>query len=400
MEPIKQEESIKVLVEIQKELREKRQKAQRKDRFKKLTLFIVTFICTTLAGSEWIIGKSIIFSEDYSWADFVKGMYFAIPFLGVLTIHEFGHYFAAKYHKVSVSLPNYIPGWLGFLGMPSIGTFGAVIRIREKIQSKTKYFDIGVAGPLAGFVAAVFLLFYGFTHLPDPSYIYQIHPEYEALGENYDEAYREEGNVNLSLGNNLLFSFFEQYVADPELLPNRYEIIHYPLLFAGFLALFFTALNLLPIGQLDGGHILYGLFGRRGHRYISMSVFFTLAFVSGVGLVSVYMPAGELLITAILLIGFYFISFKSLAFSKLNKLTIAVAIVGLQFLVNLFFPQFQGFQIYMVFVFLTGRILGVQHPSAKDERPLTFWRKVVGWLSLLVFILCFSHEPFVIEIIE
>src|SRR5688500_1311755 len=104
-------------------------------------LFIVTFITTTLAGSEWIYGKSV-FLGDYTWQDFVNGMAFSVPLLLILTVHEFGHYFMAMYHKIKTSLPYYIPiPPIPFLF--SFGTFGAVIRLREKPQTTQQTFDIG-----------------------------------------------------------------------------------------------------------------------------------------------------------------------------------------------------------------------------------------------------------------
>ena len=138
---------------------------------------------------------------------------------------------------------------------------GALIRLREKIYSKKQNFDIGLAGPLAGFVTALMILFYGFTHLPEPEYIFQIHPEYEQYGLSYaDHVYenQKESIIDISIGKNLLFLFFENFVADPARVPNPHEIMHYPFIFAGFLSLVFTFLNLLPIGQLDGGHVSMG----------------------------------------------------------------------------------------------------------------------------------------------
>src|SRR5690554_3316067 len=110
---------------------------------KKIGLFVLTFITTTLAGSEWVTNRIIFYSPDYTWSDFFAGMHYSIPFLFILTVHEFGHFFMAKYHKVEVTLPNYIPGWLGFLGIISFGTFGALIRIVSPIKSRKQYFDIG-----------------------------------------------------------------------------------------------------------------------------------------------------------------------------------------------------------------------------------------------------------------
>ena len=148
-----------------------------------ILLFIVTFITTTLAGAEWTHGRSI-FMEDFGWNDFVGGMEYSIPFLLILTVHEFGHYFTAIYYNIKSSLPYYIP----FPPLPfSIGTMGALIRLRSKVPSKVQNFDIGIAGPLAGFAMAIIILFYGFTHLPSADYIFQIHPEYKSYGANYAE---------------------------------------------------------------------------------------------------------------------------------------------------------------------------------------------------------------------
>ena len=110
-----------------------------------LSLFIVTFITTTLAGAEWTYGKTIL-ADGYTWQDFFSGMSYSIPFLLILTAHEFGHYFTAIYNKVKTTLPYYIPlPPLGFM----FGTLGAVIRIKSHVHSKQQHFDIGIAGPLA-----------------------------------------------------------------------------------------------------------------------------------------------------------------------------------------------------------------------------------------------------------
>ena len=122
-----------------------------------------------------------------------------------------------------------MPFWFGFLLVPSIGTMGAFIRIKEAVSSRVKFFDIGIAGPLAGFVAALGVLSYGFTHLPPPEYIFEIHPEYAEYGLDYaDHVYQDE-TLSFKVGNNLLFAFFEKYVAtDPASVPNHDELVHYP----------------------------------------------------------------------------------------------------------------------------------------------------------------------------
>src|SRR5688572_10794765 len=256
-----------------------------------LGLFIFTFITTTIAGSEWTYSKSLLnanYEWIFTWDDFLRGMEFSVPFLLILTVHEFGHYFIARYHKIKVSLPYYIP--IPPLIFPfSIGTFGAFIRIREKVYSKKQNFDIGLAGPLAGFVVALIVLFYGFATLPEPEYIFQFHPEYEQYGLNYaDHVYenQKENTVDIIFGKNLTFLFFEKFVADPARLPNPHELMHYPVLFAGFFALVFTFLNLFPVGQLDGGHVAYGLFGYRIHKIIGSISFLGLLLYSGLGVIT------------------------------------------------------------------------------------------------------------------
>jgi hypothetical protein len=225
-------------------------------------LFIITLITTTLSGAETMTGKFFFYlSDDLHFIfpkdgtlnfpeNFWQGFQFSIPFLGILTCHEFGHYFTARFYKIKVSLPYYIPMWLGSI-TTSIGTMGAVIRIKGLTRSRKEYFDIGIAGPLAGFVVALGVLYYGFSHLPSLEYIFKIHPEYAKFGANYPlEVLKDVKGMNgqLVLGDNLLIKFFKNYVADPKLLPPNFEIMHYPLIWAGYLSLFFTALNLFPIG--------------------------------------------------------------------------------------------------------------------------------------------------------
>ena len=360
---------------------------------KKIVLFILTLICTTLAGSELVTAKSIFFTPDYSWTDFAAGFSYSVPFLLILTVHEFGHYFTAKYYGVEVTLPNYIPMYFpGF----SIGTFGALIRIVGPIKSRKQYFDIGIAGPLAGFVVALGVLWFGFTHLPEPEYIFNIHPEYAEYGLDYaDHVYENNDDVvSIEMGNNLLFGFFEKYVADPDRLPNHKEIMHYPYLFSGFLALFFTALNLIPIGQLDGGHILYGILGVKKHKQIARVLYLLFAFLAGLGLVSIQTPQEDLLLYSAAYIAFLYFAFQGLGFNRLNTLLTAVSMYVAQFLTSMLIVDVSGFPGYLLFVLLLGRFIGIKHPRTIDERPLSQGRKILGWIALVIFILCFSITPF------
>ncbi len=358
------------------------------------SLFIVTFITTTLAGAEWTHGKNIL-AGDYSWADFYSGLPYSICFLSILTAHEFGHYFTAIYNRVKTSLPYYIP-------LPPIpmmlGTLGALIRLKQHVGSTKKNFDIGIAGPLAGFVVALAFLFYGFTHLPPPEYVFQIHPEYEQYGLDYANyvyapGFLPEGTLNIYLGKNLLFLFFEKFVADPVRLPNVHELIHYPFLFAGFLALVFTSINLLPIGQLDGGHVLYGLAGYKWHRRIASIVFLGFLFYAGLGYVHPSEGLEVLIYKIPLFVGFHYLAMRGLQLSTKDTLMYALGLFAVQYLIVTVFPAVHGYSGWLLFAFLIGRFIGIQHPPSEDEQPLSSGRVMLGWLALIIFILCFTPNP-------
>ncbi|TAH21997.1 MAG: site-2 protease family protein [Cytophagales bacterium] len=363
-----------------------------------LLLFFITLISTTLAGAEWMTGRSFFYGTKLlGFSNFWAGLYFSVPFLGILTAHEFGHYFTAKYYKINVSLPFYIPVWLGFLPTLSIGTMGAFIKIRESLKSTKEIFDVGIAGPLAGFVVALGVLWYGFTHLPPPEYIFEIHPEYKQFGFRYaDHVYKNTFGA-LGLGTNLVFEFFKRYVAeDPKLIPNMYEMAHYPYLFAGYLALFFTALNLIPIGQLDGGHILYGLIGFKKHKAISLILFIAFIFYAGIGSFTHSEVTIDTIWYVLAYIGFLYFVFQKSFKNKITPITIALSIFTAQLLVTYLFPTVQGYSGWLVFGFVLGNFLGIYHPPTKHEHPLDLKRKILGWLALLIFILCFSPQPFVL----
>ena len=398
-----------------------------------IILFIITFITTTLAGAEWMFGRFVIGPYKLRWEDFIDAMQFSIPFLAILTVHEFGHYFMAKKNNVKVSLPFFLPLWFGFIGLPTIGTMGAFIRIRERIQDKTQNFDIGIAGPLAGFVLAIFVLIYGFTNLPPKEYIFNIHPEYQVLGENFDQVvYTEDTFVlktdvskfnpeyaeimsdttffspdkpSFAMGNNLLFSFMERYIVpqgDRDRIPNHYEAFHYPYLFAGFLALFFTALNLLPIGQLDGGHVVYGMFGSKNHAIISRVFFLLLVYYAGLGLINPYQAPGgsgdvdEYLIFIPLYVFFLFYIFKGLSPNVWTRLTWAIGLFAAQYITSFFYPLAQGYSGWLLFAFMIGRFLGIDYPPALVEEPLSKERQILGWIALIILVLSFSPAPLVV----
>ncbi len=377
-------------------------------------LFILTFVTTTLSGAEWAYSKSVFYT-DFTWNDFLSGMKFSVPFLLILSVHEFGHYFTAIYHKVRTSLPYYIPIPPIFL---SIGTLGAIIRIRSKVYSNIQHFDIGLAGPLSGFIIALVVLFYGFKTLPPPEYIFEIHPEYEQYGLNYaDHVYTKEflrsrlleqgvpedtltSIPDISFGSNLIMDFFSKFVADPERVPNPHELMHYPVLFAGFIALFFTSLNLLPIGQLDGGHVIYGLFGRKGHKIIATVFFLMLIIYSGLGYIDIrtereqlswVIPAGVL---------FYYLCLQGLGLSTRDTLMYSLLIILFLLGMAWFFPNVKGYSGWLFFGLIVGRLLGVHHPPTEIEQPLDTKRQILGWICLLIFILSFSPQPLILTEVD
>lgn len=360
-----------------------------------LSLFLVTFVTTTLAGAEWTSGKSVLV-PGYTWQDFLTGLPYSICFLTILTAHEFGHYFTALYYRVRVSLPYYIP-------LPPLplmfGTLGAFIRLRDRVHTTKENFDIGIAGPLAGFVVSIGFLWYGFTHLPPPEYIFTIHPEYEQFGLDYARfVYQPEylalrGGADAFVGKNLLFVFFERFVADPARMPNVHELMHYPFLFAGFLSLVFTSINLLPIGQLDGGHVLYGLAGYKWHRRIASAVFICFLFYAGLGIVNPEQSFDTLLWKIPLAVAAFYISMQGLGLSKRDTLMYALLLFTVQFLIVKFFPFVRGYTSWMLFAALIGRFVGIAHPPSADERPLSGGRVLLGWIAVIIFVICFAPNP-------
>lgn len=368
-------------------------------------LFIATFATTTLAGAEWVYGRYLQ-SGDYTWNDFLSGMNFSIPLLFILTVHEFGHYFTAMFHRVKTSLPYYIPLPPGGLIPFSIGTLGAIIRLRTRPKNNLESFDIGLAGPLAGFIVALILTVYAFRTLPPPQYVFQFHPAYEEFGLDYGdyvysaEYLAEAEFIDVELGTNLLFWIFSNTIADPDRVPNTHELMHYPLLLACYLALFVTSLNLLPIGQLDGGHVVYGLFGRRRHGVVATVFFVALIFYAGLGLPYLHMkfpgtifgmPAIALTMPAYLL--FLRACFRGLQLPNRDTWMYALLMFAVHFASVNFFPEITGFHGWLLFGFILGRFIGIGHPGSEIEHPLSPGRVVLGWVTLIVFILCFSPAP-------
>ncbi len=366
-----------------------------KAQYQYLFLFLLTFLTTTFAGVEWTSLKTI-YSESLTFKEILRGLTFSVAFLAILSAHEFSHYFTAKYHKLKVSLPKYIPFWLFGL-IPSIGTFGAFIRIKDKIETRKEYFDVGVSGPLGGFLLIIPILMVAFTTLPPVEYIFSIHPEYAQYGKNYAEHVYSDipDGLNFTMGTNLFFELAKEwFVSDPSLIPNSHEIFHYPLLLATFLACFFTALNLLPIGQLDGGHITYALLGEKVHKYVALSFYLLLLYFGGLGVFQDYESVSSFGIPSIIYLIFIFFLLEKSFQNKLKPLLLSLIIVTIQYFTYYNFKNVQGFTGWLAFAFIIGRFIGIFHPPATINTKLDTKRKLVGVLALIVFILCFSPTPF------
>lgn len=370
---------------------------------KHLGLFLLTFASVSLVGASFVGFSPSLFPVVMpDTGDLLRGVLFATLLLGFLGVHEFGHFFAAQYHKIKVTLPYFIPIPLG------IGTMGAVIRIKQKINDTKKMFDIGVAGPLAGFVVSLTVLIIGFSTLPDPGYINQFEghdavQKYVNANGVFPETPPEatEGNV-LIVGETLLYSFLAQFF---ENVPPMWEMYHYPFLFAGWLGLFFTALNLMPVGQLDGGHILYSLIGFKKHRIVARIAFGILTVLAGIesipfihltlegwgwshpsGIYSWFVWAGVLFI---LINKAFHQEYQWIAPSLVISMAISA---GYLYLIAGSIST-TGSLIWVVWSFFIAYFVKVEHPPAYYERPLSATRKVLGWLSMIIFILCISPNP-------
>jgi membrane-associated protease RseP (regulator of RpoE activity) len=238
----------------------------------------------------------------------VAGPIFSAGLLSILTAHEFGHYFTARRYGVPVSLPYFIP-----FPFSLFGTLGAVIRMSPRIPNRRALFDIAAAGPIAGLVLALPLSYIGILH----SSIVQK----ASLPAD-----------TISLGEPLLFQGLE-WLAHGSLASNL-DIVLHPLAFAGWAGMFVTALNLLPIGQLDGGHITHSLFGSRS-RLVAGAMYIGLALYS---------------------------------IAKHNVTWLPLLLLLL--------------------------LMGVQHPPSMDDGyPLGRSRLAIGILLGMVFLTCFSLVP-------
>lgn len=271
-----------------------------------LVLFLLTVLTTLAAGAimerpEIISNLSLIISNPLL---ILNGWPFAVPLLSILLCHEFGHYIESKINGIKVSLPYFIPG-------PTIlGTFGAVIRSKSPFKNRKNLLDVGAAGPIAGFVVAVIVVI---------------------LGLSYSQVVEKVPQASISLGDSLIFKLLSFLVLKK--IPEGHDVLLSPTAFAGWAGILVTMLNLLPIGQLDGGHIIYALLG------------------------------------------------------KMQK---KIALVAVLVLIPLGIFLWEGWLVWVVLIL----IIKLGHPpTLNDQIPLDLKRKIIGWTAMFIFILSFTPVP-------
>ncbi|MFB2839279.1 site-2 protease family protein [Floridanema evergladense] len=221
-----------------------------------LTLLLITLFTTTVIGTE-IAGVTVkALQSDPSLL--LKGLPYSLALMTILGVHEMGHYLMAKRYKILTTLPYFIP--IPFF----LGTFGAFIQMRSPVPNRKALFDIGIAGPLAGFIVTLPLLFWGLANssvvpLPERTGILQ----FNALIPNFS----------------ILLATLSKLALGNELTAKTAINLH-PVAVAGYIGLIVTALNLMPVGQLDGGHIVHAMFGQKRAAAIGQLARLLLLFVS------------------------------------------------------------------------------------------------------------------------
>ncbi len=276
-------------------------------------LFAITLLSTTIVGAAmqmdfdhnaaFDVGRSLeMYATVWSHPGLLwRGLPFSLTLMTILLAHELGHYLTSLFHGVNASPPYFVPS-------PGLGTFGAFIRVRSQIYSKLVLFDIGISGPLAGFVVLVPML---------------------AIGLAYSKVIPGIGHEgSLQFGVPAL-----QWLLERAIFPGTHsaDICLHPVARAAWVGMFATSMNLLPVGQLDGGHILYAFFPNL-HRAVSKTVCVLM------------LPLGI---------------------------------------------WWWPWLLWAVVLFWLGR----RHPAVYDDAELTPGRRKLGWIALAMFLLCFLYAP-------
>jgi len=306
-------------------------------------MFLLTAITTTISGIVWTVNPELLAGSSapetggglpslllIPWsyitgivllirdaltnsAVLMPGLKFSISLMAVLTAHEFGHYLFCRHYGVNATLPFFIPQPPGLLP----GTFGAFIKMKSPVPSRRALFDIGLAGPLAGFAVVIPVALAGVLTL-QPAQV-------------------TEGSGGITFNDPLLF----RLIAFALKIDLATSVVN-PFYLAAWVGLLVTALNLMPVGQLDGGHATFSVFGQRAHWWIGRVAFVSMALIS--------------------LLGW----------------------------------RWHGSPSGFVYVALLAVMLRVRHPPPENMEPLGTARTVIGIITLIVFVLCFLPFPITI----
>lgn len=264
--------------------------------FLHIFLFLATIVSTIFVGSV-------------GFANLKIGYQYSFALITILLTHEMGHYLVSRRYGIPSSLPYFIP-----LPIPPFGTFGAIIKMKGIINNRKALFDIGTAGPLSGFIVSIPFIIIGIK-------LSTIIPMATIPALSYME-----------LGDSLLFKILEAILIDK--VPEGHELMLHPFAYAGWVGLFVTSLNLLPVGQLDGGHIMYAVFGKK---------------------------------------------------SKFAYYIVIIGMAGLALFANI------GWITLVVLIIIFGR----RHPQPCDDvTKLDGTRKTIAVIMVIVFILSFMPAPF------
>jgi membrane-associated protease RseP (regulator of RpoE activity) len=211
-------------------------------------LLVLTIVTTTFAGLNYAVGNIGFFTAlrllIVKPVLFLFGISFSFPLISILLAHEFGHFFACMYYGMRCTPPYFIP-----MPLPLTGTLGAFIKIKSGFRNKKALFDVGIAGPIAGFIFSIPVLWIGISR---SRLVPKVPSSHHALSFGEPLLFRIIGM--LALGYN----------------PQKQDMLAHPMAMAGWVGLLATSLNLLPIWQLDGGHISYAMFGKTWHKRISV----------------------------------------------------------------------------------------------------------------------------------
>ena len=264
-----------------------------------LSSFLLS-LCLSVAGAESASKHWMIFGKHF-WEAFL----FSTALMFILTCHELGHYLQSRRYRIRSSLPFFLPMPFG-----PFGTFGAVIAMDGEVPNSRALFDIGISGPLAGLVPTLIFLYYGI--------------QWSLIGPRQPNAFE--------FGDPLLFQWTIYWIFGH--IPPDMTLHWHPVAFAAWVGLLLTALNLMPFGQLDGGHVFYALLGQKS-------------------------------------VGFVYCIFVAAV--------VAVA-------------WFQLWHWSLVLILLA--VIGISHPpTANDAMPLTFFRRCLGWATLLFVFIGFTPAP-------